>query len=165
MDAGNTLINTVTYYAVYITDDNSGSFDANGWTIITFPSSDYTTNTISSSVCNISCSKSSNNYNVSNSLFISNALTINITNILNPGRSGGRDYSYAIYNSAGVITDQQIVSTLTFTPGSLQSSISQLYRLLGWLLPQQRQEDRHNDCYHRAGQSGIGRWQRLYTVS
>lgn len=121
MEAGNSLINTFTYYTVTITDDNSASFDSTGWTIVTFPTSDYESSTVGNSECNVTCSKSGTNYNLSNSLFSFNTLMFNITNILNPGRAGGRDFSYSIYNSAGVLTDQFITSTLTFTPGSLQS--------------------------------------------
>lgn len=119
MEAGNSLINTYTYYTINIT--YSGTIDTNGWTILTFPSSDYSSSVVSNSSCSVTCGKTSLSYNLSNSLFVGDELYFNITNILNSGRSGGPIFSYAVFDSAGTSLDGSSLSTITFTPGTLQS--------------------------------------------
>jgi hypothetical protein len=125
MSSGSTIINTYTEYSINIAYSNDiSTLDAGGYTILTFPSSDYSSSAVANSSCaGVTCGRSATSYNISNSFFSSGVMSFNITNILNPGRAGGPEFSYTVYNSAGTMTELFSAATVLFYPGSLQSCV------------------------------------------
>jgi hypothetical protein len=125
MSAGNYTINANTYYTITIvpTDPSvinaSNASSANGWTIFTLPIDSFDSSQIAGAACSISCTKSGNNLNLSNTLYSSNVLQFNLTGIINPPSAVGPFFQFIVYTSAAVVAYEVTTTTITFSPGVL----------------------------------------------
>jgi hypothetical protein len=121
MLANNDTININTSYSIIIVPTDPSVIDINGWTVFTLPSDSYDSTQLASAMCSISCTKSGNNLNFSNTLYVQGVLQFYITGIINPPSAVGPFFFFTVYTSAAVVSYQLNTTTITFSAGALNS--------------------------------------------